>query len=163
MSLCPPNVTDVPMRLRQPPEVVVCNTCGDEVLFESLPNNKQAAWGKRLTCTPCYRSYQREKRAAVPREDKQKYARQWWLSSKGLTVQEYEDMTVLQGGGCAICGAAPSEKNLHIDHNHNCCDGRSSCGKCIRGLLCGPCNQGLGQFRDDPARLRAAANYLESR
>lgn len=31
----------------------------------------------------------------------------------------------------------------------------------VRGLLCFPCNAGLRKFSDDPARLRAAAKYLE--
>jgi hypothetical protein len=32
----------------------------------------------------------------------------------------------------------------------------------IRGLLCSRCNPGLINFRDNPARLRAAADYVES-
>ncbi len=55
-----------------------------------------------------------------------------------------------QGGLCAICRTAPAE---HVDHDH--VTGR------VRQLLCFNCNGGLGQFKDDPAVLRAAASYVE--
>ena len=46
---------------------------------------------------------------------------------------------------CEFC-----ERRLHrkgqgpqIDHDHRCCPGSESCGKCIRGILCSSCNTGL--------------------
>lgn len=71
-----------------------------------------------------------------------------------------------QADRCAICKSDdPRARGWHIDHDHSCCpeNGRS-CGKCVRAILCGRCNVGLGMFGDDPTTLLAAANYLiESR
>ena len=69
----------------------------------------------------------------------------------GLTWQTYQAILARQGQACAICGTA--ERPLCIDHCH-------ATGK-VRGLLCGPCNRGLGCYRDGPNLLRAAAAYLD--
>ena len=61
--------------------------------------------------------------------------------------------------GCAICGDAKATRYA-VDHDHACCPGKSSCGSCVRGVLCQLCNVGLGSFQDDPERLRAAIAYL---
>jgi hypothetical protein len=50
---------------------------------------------------------------------------------------------------CAICN---TEGKLVVDHDHGT-------GK-IRGMLCHHCNRGLGHFRDDPALLDFAVQYL---
>ena len=74
----------------------------------------------------------------------------------GITVEQYDAMLASQNGECAICYGGPNGKGnrLHVDHCHE--SGQ------IRGLLCGECNFGLGKFGDDIARLRSAADYLES-
>lgn len=75
----------------------------------------------------------------------------------GIRQEEYEAMLAGQGGKCAICQTDkwPGKDNRpHADHDH-------VTGQ-FRGLLCTSCNQGLGRFGDDPARLRAAAAYLEA-
>lgn len=79
-----------------------------------------------------------------------------------ITLDEYEAMVAAQDGRCAICSLPPeSGGSLHIDHDHACCpDKCKSCGECIRGLLCSPCNTALGLLRDDVSRLSAAMNYL---
>jgi len=82
------------------------------------------------------------------------------LRRHGLTEQAYVEMVEEQGGRCAICGRVPDGR-LYIDHDHSCCPGENSCGECVRGLLCSPCNLALGHFGDDIARLRSALRYLE--
>lgn len=74
-----------------------------------------------------------------------------------------------QGGVCAICGGTETAidprrgrvKRLAVDHDHRCCPGERSCGRCLVGLLCARCNTGSSLFRDDPVLLRTAAAYRE--
>jgi hypothetical protein len=58
-------------------------------------------------------------------------------------------------GKCSICDKplGLDSSDTHVDHCHE--------SGSVRGILCRHCNQGLGQFRDDPERIRAAADYLE--
>jgi hypothetical protein len=74
----------------------------------------------------------------------------------GITIDDYRAILQGQSGCCAICGTDDPGTNrtrLGVDHCH--------ATKKVRGLLCDSCNVGIGKFRDDPARLRAAADYLE--
>lgn len=63
----------------------------------------------------------------------------------GLEGHEYDALPKV----CMICG---SQGNLCVDHSHR--TGR------VRGMLCAPCNKGLGHFRDDPTLLLRASDYL---
>lgn len=82
----------------------------------------------------------------------------------GITIKMYDRMLTEQGGKCAICGSTdPGGRwgtNFMVDHDHSCCPGQKSCGKCIRGLLCASCNVGLGAFSDEVDRIFSAASYL---
>ena len=67
----------------------------------------------------------------------------------GVTKEWFEEQLEL---GCAIC-SAPLTTRAHIDHDH-------ATNK-VRGVLCGLCNKGLGQFMDSIPNLRNAITYLE--
>ena len=80
------------------------------------------------------------------------------VSRYGLTQKAFAALLDLQGHACAICKTPHIDENgkrLFIDHNH------AIGQQAVRGLLCGPCNMGLGSFKDSPTVLRAAAAYLE--
>jgi hypothetical protein len=64
----------------------------------------------------------------------------------GLTADERDYIWTLQGGACAICRR--TGLRLELDHDHRHCSGRTGCRQCIRGLLCGRCNAGLGLIGD---------------
>ena len=85
------------------------------------------------------------------------------FSKNGIDPQVYEDLFLIQDGKCAICFRPEKGRRLSIDHDHSCCPGERSCGECVRALLCGNCNRGIGFLRDDPDVCRSAARYLDSR
>lgn len=65
-----------------------------------------------------------------------------------------------QGGRCAICkrpfasiDAKKRATSVRVDHDH-------ATGK-VRGLLCNPCNTGLGMFQDSIGVLEEALAYLQ--
>ena len=79
----------------------------------------------------------------------------------GITPEEYARLLAAQGMRCAICRRATgATKRLATDHDHNCCPGPTSCGRCVRGIVCGPCNSMLAHARDDPEMFRRAIRYL---
>lgn len=71
----------------------------------------------------------------------------------GMTEADFEVMLASQNRCCAICGTDDhNSRNWHIDHDH-------ATGK-VRGILCGGCNHGLGNFIDNVKLLIKAAMYL---
>lgn len=80
-----------------------------------------------------------------------------------LTPAQYDALLKKQGGVCAICREVRAPKpspghkrrrSLCVDHEHTTLR--------VRGLLCWPCNSGLGHFKDDPEALRGALRYLRA-
>ena len=95
------------------------------------------------------RTYHREWKRARPGYDRNR----WLKRLYGITEKDYSEFLCHQNGVCAICREQPT-KTLDVDHNH--------VTRKVRGLVCNRCNTGMGNFRDNPVYLRAAANYLES-
>lgn len=104
-----------------------------------------------------------EGRSAYMKEHRQEFPMAWkdghFRSKFGITLGDYGDMLVAQGGTCAICKCKETAtrngtvKALAVDHDHKT-------GK-VRGLLCCDCNQAIGKLKENTESLRAAIRYLE--
>lgn len=78
-----------------------------------------------------------------------------------VTDDLFQQLLSKQNHKCAVCDTEFSDtEKPHIDHDHSCCSGQRSCGKCIRGLLCTRCNKAIGSFKDSTTLLQKAINYL---
>lgn len=85
--------------------------------------------------------------------DKRKAQR---IKKYNLTFDDFNALLESQNGGCAICRYSDrSEPKFFpvVDHCHTT--------GAVRGLLCANCNHAIGKFKDNPALLRDAAQYLE--
>jgi Recombination endonuclease VII len=137
---------------RRPPDGLVippgCKWCGDCAQVKPLGEfvrTRAASSGFGSYCLPCHAVRCRAN------ADKRGGYRTYHLSRRyGITAEEADHLLAGQGGMCAICKTAPAN---HVDHDH--------ATGAVRALLCFNCNGGLGQFRDDPHVLRAAAEYVE--
>lgn len=85
-----------------------------------------------------------------------------------MSPQALHALYLKQCGCCYLCDdPLPSDlARAAIDHDHSCCPGAQayiiSCGRCVRGIACLPCNRLIGGAQDDPGRLRRIADNLEA-
>ena len=148
------------MILVDEPGLKTCRGCGGEFLRSTFPtywHNKNNKRYPHSRCAGCYRDYQRAaKRRSYDR--RKPYKIEWQY---GITMERRDEMLAEQDG-CGICHRPdPGARDWHTDHDHACCPGTKSCGKCVRGVLCRGCNTAIGLMNDDALLLVRASTYLE--
>ena len=99
---------------------------------------------------------------AARKRSREKARDAYLLRTYNITLEAYLAMLAAQGGTCAWpgCPASGKARFLAVDHDHACCPGPTSCGKCVRGLLCFVHNRAIGQAGDDPTVFEGVAAYL---
>lgn len=115
----------------------ICAICGKE----------QALRGRSRSpnCTDCNykKNYETFKSVRRPYNLKRSY---------NLSISDFNNMVNHQNHSCGICYKVLNTKDFAVDHNHTT--------NKVRGLLCHPCNRGLGQFKDNYELLLGAARYI---
>jgi hypothetical protein len=123
-----------------------CPSCQARRPLADVGSDRSNTDGLTAYCKPCHNA-----RGKADKERLYGGTREYHLRRRyGITGAQVDAMIAAQGGVCALCR---QREPKHVDHDH--------LTGAVRGVLCSGCNQGLGNFRDDAATLREAADYLE--
>lgn len=129
-------------------DVKLCNKCGTVQPKEQFAASSRYLDGRQQRCKSCWKLYNRKYMERLATQKRAASRRRRY----GITQEEIDSLVKRQDGRCLICRVRAA---THLDHDH--------VTRAVRGLLCDPCNRGLGAFRDSPSLLRSASYYLEAR
>lgn len=165
----------------------ICNYCKTHKEFSEFHKDKSKKNGVVTICKECCsikNKLYRLKNIEVIKHRKAKYhsehseeirnkAKEWYANNKdkasatsreyrlknkyGLSKEDYFVLGEKQNWKCAICGSKDSRNknssNLSVDHNHITGE--------VRGLLCHPCNAGIGYLQEDIEIMKNSIAYLQ--
>lgn len=139
-----------------------CTVCKVGKELKDFYANYRSADGHGYRCKSCDDKARKKSRDDSP-GTREGYRRRLLMSKYGLSLEDYDLLLYSQDGRCAICKTdnPVGEGNSHsfksyafaVDHCHETGE--------VRGLLCNPCNRGLGFFKDSPQLLGNAQRYVE--
>lgn len=132
----------------------ICSSCFEEKPLEAFYNHGESG-RKRHNCIPCHIRLTNERKKKKANEYLEKDRFSALKRNYGLSVTDYNNMLLSQGGSCPICERHQKEldKPLVVDHDHNT-------GK-VRKLLCNNCNVAIGLIEDNVRIANSLVQYLE--
>lgn len=150
--MIPKSIGNKPTRRSSPQRA--CKDCGSTTRQMIDPKTGKPYPGPR--CCTCHRAKKKaDRKRAHQNRTAKTYGEEWG--------QLYDELKKFQGDHCAICQRNKGKtRNLAVDHDHKCCPGKESCGACVRGLLCSPCNSMLAHARDESGFFLRAWIYLQA-
>ena len=75
------------------------------------------------------------------------YKQDMRLRYYNIPRQKFDQMWDAQDRKCAVCHEDTDRPC--VDHDHSCCPGKLTCGKCVRGLVCIRCNVAIGYLENE--------------
>jgi hypothetical protein len=132
-------------------DLKTCSACRQELPLDRFGKNRAAKDGLANQCRDCMKESRRKWQESNPELHRSRHIK----GRYGISLRQYLAIIEATGGKCPVCGQPPTPPHgtFDLDHDHE--SGR------VRGPLCRGCNLALGGARDDPAILRALADYVE--
>lgn len=140
----------------------ICTECTSLKSFSEFTKNKRRKDGLAARCRSCDKERYESRKEHINELRRTNGNPEFILRNKRNNIWAYYKLTpdeydALIANGCEVCG---THENLAIDHDHNCCPGKKTCGKCIRGVLCRIHNLAEGYLQSDPNLAMALAAYM---
>lgn len=145
-----------------------CSSCKQTKTLNNFTKDKTTKFGYKTICKICKANDEKNRRKNPKYKERIKIYKSAQINRTrdknsslkrifGIDLNEYNKMLKNQNNKCAICKkedkADKRQYSLVVDHCH-------STGK-VRGLLCGNCNFGIGNFKDNCDNLNNAIQYLK--
>jgi len=134
----------------------ICTKCKIKKTLGEFSPHKLGKYGKQSVCKDCHRiicrNWHRDNKeksfarhAKWKKENPEKFRKSvigsnWKRLGIDCDDKLYNDLFSKQNGCCAICGTHQSKLRRALDVDHNHVTGKT------RGLLCGKCNLGGGNY-----------------
>jgi len=146
-----------------------CNDCGEAKTLEDFHKHERTRDRRFGHCKACHlvrvNRWHREnpeRTAAISRRESLKHTYKW-------TWDELQDLYRYQKGLCGLCElpmrglerTGDRRKTTNVDHDHACCSGGKSCGKCVRALVHPQCNTVLSLVERYPLSVAGVSAYLD--
>lgn len=122
--------------------------------------NRITTYYKRSKCRECVNSenLKRYHTKTSTQKAHKEAAYRYMIKRYGLSLEEYEQMIIIQDKKCYICKQeARQDKHGHSRLNIDHCHKTGS----IRKLLCHNCNTAIGHAKEDKEVLKKMIEYLE--
>ena len=140
-----------------------CTRCQQTKEINSFAIDKSGRDGHRSICKVCHAAWMKNYNLEHAEENRLKQKIRDSKRPKGsrhnIDQATYDSMLGRFKGKCWACRENDA---THIDHDHGCCSGTYSCGKCVRGLLCRSCNLAYGMLGESKERVQNLLNYASA-
>src|SRR3990167_8902356 len=139
-------------------EIKRCRLCNRESAAKSKKRRRKEvnAWNRedRKRNPEIYRKHRKTYELKHPG----KKSAQTICYRRGISLDEYQEMFIVQENKCAICFKVETRKRngkvLRLTLDHNNVTGKN------RQLLCHACNVGIGHLKESPELINEAVKYI---
>lgn len=134
-----------------------CGKCKEIKTTEQFSKSARRSDGLQTWCKECNSEHKRE----WIKENRDKVSKNSLWTKYRLRPEQFDALIAEQEGKCGVCKEL-FVQTPRVDHDHSCCSGKTSCGSCIRGLLCDNCNRLVGWYEamHNPEKVRNIVQYL---